>query len=297
MSHSYDSFVSLLLSDHHPSNKEDTVISELHLLYHEYLGGGASGEVYRVSWKTKYHGIMEAAAKKVRITEEQSYEEITREVEMLRKLNHLNVIKLFGTVKTKSHLIIVTEYASRGSLHKFLKKVDKLPDNLFQDWILQAALGIQYSHKQLIVHCDIKSSNFVISKDFVLKLCDLGIAMYLTHTTDTPIGRGTIKWLAPEVFRDNRRSPSCDIYSYGILVWALFTCKSPYEGWIPERVQWNVGYVNFRPEIPADCSDSIRNLIQSCWQADYKRRPHIDGIVRYIEEKHDSVEELCKFII
>ncbi|XP_072021818.1 mitogen-activated protein kinase kinase kinase 20-like [Amphiura filiformis] len=112
------------------------------LTYHEYLGGGASGSVYRVTWKSKEFGTTEVAAKKIRIDSE-----ITTQLKFLKRLNHKNIIKYYDTVLEKEHVVILTEYAAKGSLYDYLKDKDKLPKHLLHRWIFHLAHGVNYLKK------------------------------------------------------------------------------------------------------------------------------------------------------
>ena len=241
------------------------------LSYHERLGGGHSGEVFRVTWKSKEHGSIEAAAKKIRY-EGKITESAKQEIELLEKLVHRNIIKYYDTILGKKHVVIITEYAAKGSLYHYLKGKDKLPDNQRNRWIIDLACGIHHLKTNSLTHRDLKSLNCVITANDTLKICDFGLARYLTSTTTTNM-KGTVKWLAPEAIRDQQLSPQADIFAFGIITWEIVSCDEPYKGMRMEAIMYQVCESDLRPTIPADCPAFLKDLMEKCWHGDRNQRP------------------------
>ncbi|XP_072048657.1 protein-tyrosine kinase 6-like [Amphiura filiformis] len=130
------------------------------LTYHERLGSGASGEVFRVTWKSKEFGTIEAAAKKIRFDGQLTAQQKS-EIEFLKRLDHKNIVKYYDTVLEKEHVVIVTEFAAKGSLYDYLKDKDKLPEHLLHRWIFHLARGVNYLKKHDVAHRDLKSHNCI----------------------------------------------------------------------------------------------------------------------------------------
>ena len=253
------------------------------LSYHEILGSGASGEVYRVTWSSNVRGKVEAAAKKIRFQGEIP-EALKREIEYLKKLDHRNIIKYYDTVIETRHVVIVTEYAAKGSLYHYLKGKSKLPDELLHAWINHLVSGIDYLHQNKIAHRDLKSQNCVITAEDVLKICDFGISRDLTSTTMTDM-KGTFKWLAPEVFKEEKLSYKSDIFAFAIIVWEMVKCEEPYKGMKIEAVMYGVCHKGLRPEIPANCQPFLKDLMEKCWHADRHMRPAIGEVIQTLYNK------------
>ena len=265
-----------------------STINESDIVYHERIGRGASGDVYRITFKSDKFGEIEAAAKKIPISKDDNInEKFGREINYLQSLDHESIITYYGHVVTDESLVIVTEYASNGSLYDYLKRKGRLPPALKIKWAIQAAKGIDYLQKKHVSHRDIKSPNFLITSDNNLKICDFGIAKDLTSTKTTTSGKGTIKWLAPEAYSftsSSMLSPKSDIFSFGIVLWELETCQEPYPGMRPERVMWLVGFEKGRPQIPATCPPVLKDLMERCWDGDRNKRPGPEEIVKTLEE-------------
>ncbi|XP_072013560.1 uncharacterized protein [Amphiura filiformis] len=270
---------------------ETMTIREADLSLHERVAFGASAEVYRASWRSPNGEELEVAAKKILIRSDTDIQEqLNLEVNILSRVNHRNVIKYYGHSVSPTHVIIVTEFAAKGSLYDYLKKKGSLPLRQLQKWAIEAARGIQHLKNLQIVHRDIKSPNFLITADDTLKVCDFGIAKDVNATQSTQTDKGTMSWLAPEVYMEGKLSPKADVYSLGIVLWELCTCERPFKGMMSPHVMFKVSNDQYRPEIPAGCPQQLKTLIEECWQQDRRKRPGIDEVVSRLE-RFAEVEE------
>ena len=123
-----------------------STIEESDLIFHDEppIGGGASGIVYRVTWKSPKLGDIEAAAKKIPIYKGDDIDEkFGSEINYLQTLSHPNIVTYYGHVVTRDHLVIVTEYAAKGDLFDYLKREKSLPKELKLKWATHAARGIR----------------------------------------------------------------------------------------------------------------------------------------------------------
>lgn len=152
----------------------------------EPIGKGSFGTVFRVTLKTSDGVLKDAAAKKIG-SSKQSDDELM----FMSKLKHKNIITFYGFIREKTELTIITELASKGDLQSYLQKSrDPLPKELVKKWTTEAAEGISHLHQQHAVHKDIKSSNFLITADDTLKLCDFGTVGILDETEKTEHRKG-----------------------------------------------------------------------------------------------------------
>ena len=176
----------------------------------------------------------------------------------MSKLDHPNIVKLLGVVEERPDFYLILEFCSGGSLREFLdqRQRQRLPKNQLFDWMKQAALPIQYLKKEGVVHKDVKSPNYLITKGNILKLTDFGISKELEATMSNATESASYQWMAPELLKDLVLSPKYDIFSYGVVVWELFTTEAPFKGLEPQVVVMRVCSDNQRPPIPADCPPS-----------------------------------------
>ncbi|KAI8538492.1 hypothetical protein RHMOL_Rhmol09G0108000 [Rhododendron molle] len=131
-----------------------------------------------------------------------SLENIAQEdLNVIMNLNHKNIVKYLGSLKTKTHLHIILEYVENGSLANIIKpnKFGPFPESLVAVYIAQVLEGLVYLHEQGVIHRDIKGANILTTKEGLVKLADFGVATKLTEADlNTHSVVGTPYWMAPE---------------------------------------------------------------------------------------------------
>lgn len=214
-----------------------------------------------------------------------------REVTLLSRLHHPNVIKLVGASRKAPVFCIITEYLSGGSLRAFLHKIkDKaLPLEKLIAIALAIARGMEYVHSQGVIHRDLKPENILFDEDFNLRVADFGIACeeaFVDALVDDP---GTYRWMAPEVIKHKPYGRKIDVYSFGLVLWELVTRVIPYEHMTPVQAAYAVVNKNLRPLIPADCPPALRAWIEQCWALHPEKRPEFWQIVKAFEQFETSI--------
>ena len=241
------------------------------------IAEGGFGTVYKALWNQK-----EVAAKRL------SKEEGDHEVKVLAELDHPNIVKLLGVVDYDDlDIYIILELCEGGSLRSYLDAHRGRHIGLrFYDWAKQAARALEYLKTVKVVHKDVKSPNFLITKDNILKLADFGLAKNIDITISRATETASYAWMAPELLRDNVLSPSYDIYAFGVVVWEMWTTDIPFEdATIPHNLVWRICNNNERPPIPADCPQPIADLLRKCWKIDWKARPDIQHVLLVVSTK------------
>ena len=234
------------------------------------IAQGSFGTVYKAMWKQQV-----VAAK--RLNKQEGY----HEVKFLKDLNHPNIVKLLGVVDDDIDIYIILELCEGGSLRSYLNAHRGRHLGLrFYDWAKQAARALKYLKTINVVHKDVKSPNFLITKDDVLKLADFGLAKNIDITISKATEHASYPWMAPELLRDGVLSPSYDIYAFGVVIWELWTTDIPFEDCkIPNNLIWRICNNNERPQIPADCPKSIADLLRQCWETEWKNRPNMKHVL------------------
>ena len=263
-----------------------STLAEPELTIGKKIGKGACGKVYEATLKSSLGDIV-VAVKKIEIDH---VDDIKLEVDILQSLNHPHVIKYHGHIVGEEDIRIVTEYAAKGTLYDYLRKLEKekslpLHPQRVYEWGIQAAEAIKYLKDRGVVHRDVKSPNMLITADDKLKLCDFGIAKRQedgTYTTSSAAA-GTIKWQAPEVFKHGKVSHKADIYGLGIVLWELISGKIPYNGKNPYEIQVAVAEGE-RLLIPDNCPDDFKRLIERCWDGDRDQRPNIEEVLEDLKK-------------
>ena len=206
--------------------KEDNIFDEYELK--EKLGEGAYGSVYKV--QQKYTNYLRAvkAIKKKHVDSSEFYNEI----EVLKALDHPNIIKLFDCYQDKSYYYMVEEYCSGGDLFDYIQKEKFFTERKAGTIFNQLLSAVNHLHKKKIVHRDLKPENIVLieakNKDVFIKLIDFGTSITIKGKNLTQ-ELGTIYYIAPEVFMNNYNEKA-DIWSCGIILYTMLCGHPPFCG-------------------------------------------------------------------
>ncbi|KAF5451055.1 hypothetical protein F2P56_031354 [Juglans regia] len=191
----------------------------------EKLGEGAYGTVFRGKLSNEIH-----VAVKILNSSKGNGEEFINEVGIMGRIHHVNVVRLVGFCADGFRRALVYEFFSNYSLEKFIfsenSKSHFLGWERLHDISLGVAKGIEYLHQgcdQRILHFDIKPHNVLLDQNFIPKISDFGLAKLCSKdqsAVSMTTGRGTMGYIAPEVFSRNFGTVSykADVYSFGMLL-------------------------------------------------------------------------------
>ncbi|CAN8260071.1 unnamed protein product [Cochlearia groenlandica] len=200
---------------------------------------------------------------------------IMQEIDLLKNLNHKNIVKYLGSLKTKSHLHIILEYVENGSLANIIKpnKFGPFPESLVTVYIAQVLEGLVYLHEQGVIHRDIKGANILTTKEGLVKLADFGVATKLNEAdANTHSVVGTPYWMAPEVIELSGVCAASDIWSVGCTVIELLTCVPPYYDLQPMPALFRI-VQDDSPPIPDSLSPDLTDFLRQCFKKDSRQRP------------------------
>ncbi|KAJ2854282.1 Protein kinase of the Mitotic Exit Network, partial [Coemansia erecta] len=226
----------------------------------DIIGKGAAGSVYR-GLNLRTGGVV--AIKQIRKEGFSSYDEIEaarKEIDMLRDLNHPNIVKYIGYEQTDDELDIILEYCEGGSLQNILRKFNKFPENLVGVYVAQILDGLSYLHSNAILHRDIKPGNILLLKEGVVKLADFGVAR-VQNGMDTVVG--SPYWIAPEVLQLKGATTASDIWSLGCTIVQMVDGKAPYQDLQPMAAMFRIGQ-DEHPPFPHNISVLLRDFLSKC---------------------------------
>jgi serine/threonine protein kinase len=261
--------------------------------YHEiqfkdHLGSGAFGNVFSGTCRGLPVAIKVLKQKQL---PEQQMISFRKEVTIMSKIAHPNVLTFLGVCLEADNLLLITELLQMDLLTVLHNpKIDLSPFDKVKI-ARDIALGCNWIHSLGILHRDLKSSNILVAihhGDMTIRICDFGLSQ-LRPSGDSmaidPDGkpRGTINWMAPEVLRGKSFDEKSDIWGFGIVLWELFTRQLPYQNWTREEV---IQYVTIKKEklpIPFVVEDSIQKLYLSCLEWNSADRPSFANILDQIQ--------------
>ncbi|KDN41719.1 hypothetical protein RSAG8_07250, partial [Rhizoctonia solani AG-8 WAC10335] len=183
------------------------------------------------------------------------------EINLLKILDHPNIVKYKGYVKTRDCLYIILEYCENGSLHNICKRFGKFPENLVAVYISQVLDGLVYLHDQGVIHRDIKGANILTNKDGTVKLADFGVATTPTGALNDAAVVGSPYWMAPEVIEQSGATTASDIW------WG----HPPYHFLDPMPALFRIVQDDC-PPIPEGASPIVKDFLYQCFQKDCNLR-------------------------
>ncbi|KAH3761582.1 SHK1 protein [Pelomyxa schiedti] len=274
------------------------VIPESELVFNrasDEIGSGQFGTVYRANCRGNSVAVKVIKCPANCATVLQEYR---KEVSMLKNIRVPNVVQFLGVCAAPGELMIVTELL-KADLSQVLQDPEVL-NSLSLDRRLQmareAACGMSWLHGIChIIHCDLKPANLLLDEAFHVKVCDFGLAteqMLKGLNFEGFSLKGTLIYMAPERLSCNPFNEKSDVYSYGLILFELFTGSVVYEHHDKEdEFIQAVTTLKERPVFPENCTlpAELVSLIKSCWDADYKNRPLFPQVVSNLEALHMDV--------
>jgi len=254
----------------------------------EKLGEGAYAEVFRGKW---HNQIVAVKKLKPETISRQVLIDFNLEVSVLKKLHHKNIVAFYG-VGTTPYQFLLEEYCPQ-TLSNVIENKPKLALETAFRYTMDVAQGMLYLHSSIpcVIHRDLKSSNLLISEDDVVKICDLGLSKLkrvtgawsneLYHMTPET---GSYYYMAPEIFEHQSYSLKVDVYSFGLVVWEIFSGQLVFSNLYPKDAAQEASRHNNRPQLDRSWPRPLRNLLKRCWHEDSAARPGFDEIVRLLLE-------------
>ncbi|OMO61224.1 hypothetical protein CCACVL1_23655 [Corchorus capsularis] len=255
----------------------------------ELIGSGAFGRVY-MGMNLDSGELL--AVKQVLIAANASKEktqahirELEEEVKLLQNLSHPNIVRYLGTAREDDSLNILLEFVPGGSISSLLGKFGAFPEAVVRMYTKQLLLGLEYLHKNRIVHRDIKGANILVDNKGCIKLADFGASkkvVELATINGAKSMKGTPYWMAPEVILQTGHSFSADIWSVGCTVIEMATGKPPWSQQFQEvAALFHIGTTKSHPPIPEHLSFEAKDFLLKCLQKEPGFRPSASELLQH----------------
>ena len=254
------------------------------------LGAGSFGRVYLVEHKvTKALYAIKAIDKRNKNNiEEKPY--FRREVEVMYKIHHRNVVKLFGHFEDNNYCYFIMEYISKGNLFSLIPKDKKkrLSAQVIASIMKDLICAVYFLHNMNppIIHRDIKPENILLAEGLVAKLTDFGWSNYIQEDEKRTTVCGTPIYLAPEIIKEKGHDERVDIWCIGVLFFELSTGTVPFQGNDIDTLKNNI--VNLKISWPKDINTDAKNLIMKILKKDSKDRLPLEDML-----KHPFITKYC----
>ncbi|KAJ3397744.1 hypothetical protein HDU92_004160 [Lobulomyces angularis] len=204
---------------------------------------------------------------------------IMMEIGLLKGLNHPNIVKYKGFIKTQENLNIIMEFCENGSLFHLRKKFGGFKENLVSNFVHKILLGLIYLHEQGILHRDLKCGNILTTKVAEVKLADFGVAAKLCDVQIDNVA-GSPYWMAPEVIELNGATTASDIWSLGCTILEMIVGNPPYHTLAPMSALFRM-VQDDHPPIPEYLSPLLRDFLLECFQKDPYLRISAKNLIKH----------------
>ena len=196
------------------------------------IGRGSFAIVKEAIRKTDNKKVAMKIYDKYKLLDPHSKKMINMEIEILKKLNHSNIVKLYEVIDTVKELYLVMENIKGKTLYSFLKSREKrrLPECEAKKIFREIVLGIKYCHEHNISHRDIKLENILLTENKSVKIIDFGLSTLSSPNTKSFLFCGTPSYMAPEIVTKKEFSgPPADIWALGVLLYVITMGRYPFK--------------------------------------------------------------------
>ena len=220
--------------------------------------------------------------------------EFAREVRLLERVRHANIVAFLGAFQAKDRRGVILELMHRGSLADVLANPTQVLSWKVRIGLgLDAARGLAYLHAQSppILHHDVKSLNMLVDDRNSCSLSDFGSA-----TSGQNINMGTVAWMSPEVLRGEPYTAACDVYSFGIVLWEIASRLEPTSGRSPKQIREDTLSGARMPLNRREWPSRLCDLIEMCWAHEPSSRPTLPAITATLADIVTDLPEEVKVV-
>ncbi|CAK84516.1 unnamed protein product (macronuclear) [Paramecium tetraurelia] len=286
------------------AEKQGSITNEYTLLKPP-IGKGAFGEVRKAIHKV----TNQIRAVKVISKEKASKVEVERlriEIEILKRLDHPNIIKIYEFYQDHKNIYIVTELCTGGELFDKIQDQQAFSERKAAETMKQVLSAVNYLHKSKIVHRDLKPENILYEANkpqALLKIVDFGTSRVFETGYKMNQKLGTPYYIAPEVL-ERKYDEKCDVWSCGVILYILLCGLPPFNGEDEEEILENVkeAQLTFDGEEWNQISYEAKLLIKKMLERDPKKRISAEQaqrdpwITTYVKKTEMNLPQLTKVL-
>ncbi|KAG4098640.1 kinase-like protein [Neocallimastix lanati (nom. inval.)] len=254
------------------------------------IGNGSSAVVYVGKFKPSQKTVCLKVID-LDMFERNQIDGLRKEIQIMSLCKHPNILTVYGSFVHESKLYIVTPLLSAGSCLNIMKYAypDGFEEVVIATILKQALLGLEYLHKNGLIHRDVKAGNLLMSEEGLVQLADFGVSSSLMETGERKGLRktfvGTPCWMAPEVMEQSGYDYKADIWSFGITALEMATGRAPFAKYPPIKVLM-LTIENEPPTLDRDqCrhkySRTFKEMIDLCLNKDPSKRPSAEKLLQH----------------
>ncbi|KAG6874181.1 hypothetical protein C0995_003727 [Termitomyces sp. Mi166 len=211
---------------------------------------------------------------------------LEREIELLKNLQHANIVQYLYSSIDDEYLNIFLEYVPGGSVTALLRNYGAFEEPLVKNFVRQILEGLNYLHERDIIHRDIKGANILVDNKGGIKISDFGISkkvddnLLTGNRVNRPSLQGSVFWMAPEVVKQSAHTQKADIWSVGCLLVEMLTGEHPWAQLTQMQAIFKIGS-SAKPTIPSDISAEAQDFLRLTFELDHEARPSAAELLQY----------------
>ncbi|XP_042541784.1 sperm motility kinase 2B-like [Dipodomys spectabilis] len=216
----------------------------------------------------------------VKVLDKRDSSFFANELDILKTVDHPNIIRLFEVVESEERIYLVMEYLDGGDLADHLKKVQRMREEEARQVFRQVLRAIKYCHDNGISHRDIKPDNIIFDSKGTAKLGDFGFSVRFQPGQELEGEYGTMAYWAPEMFKQqHHQGPKVDVWCLGVVLYYMVMGNVPFTGrsWVVLRKQVLGGRFELRKSFSPELCGMLAYLLTE----DPKKRPLVKQIMRH----------------
>lgn len=261
------------------------------------IGKGSTSTVYYSEHvETRDPFAIKSFDKKFLMKKRSGVRNLKEEINVLYKLNHERVMKLYFVYESEDFVYLVTEYLSEWNLCNYLKLNKKFKPEIVKKFICSLLETLQYIHSCGVVHRDLKLENLMVhGTNHELKIIDFGLSYGPSTLSNSKCG--SPGYIAPEVFMSESYNSKIDIFSTGVILYVLLTGNHPFEGKDDWKVLENNLSVNYK--LDKKLSPAAQSLIKAMLEFDPDLRPSAGELLQdpWLNEGKEIPSDLATAIV
>lgn len=262
------------------------------------LGKGSFGTVYKVEQKkSNLFRAMKVISKEI-LTYQDDDQQFLKEIEILMKQDHINILKGYEYFEDNLNYYLITELITKGELYEYILNCEKIDEAQVRYIFKQLVSVVSYLHKNQIIHRDLKPENIlvdsVIDNNINIKVIDFGTCNFFKKGKNLNLQVGSPYYIAPEVLNENYNE-KCDIWSCGCILYILLVGYPPFEANSHEKLVSKIkeGKINFNGENWNLISNEAKDLVKKMLLVDYEKRISAEEALNHPWFKK-SEKNICK---
>ncbi|RLN94141.1 hypothetical protein BBJ28_00008327, partial [Nothophytophthora sp. Chile5] len=244
---------------------------------------GSFGEIYRGAWRG-----LKVVIKCVNVHSAEEKRTFLREAKIWHKAQHKHIVKFFGACHLSRPCFFVCEEAKNGNLVDYLDKMKTTIGKSSLVWglLYEVTLGLQFLHRNNIVHGDLKCNQILVSGEGVAMLTDFGLSFISSESRPEMTGGG-VRWTAPECLTSEGLAPTfeSDVYSFGMCVVEAVTNNLPWGVRLPDAaVMDHLRHRTFLNRPPEFESDAEWQFVRTLCAFEPNERPELSDVLKQIQQ-------------